>query len=150
MQDVNGQEYTGTVIYRNPADDIAVIKAEGLSGTSVTIGDSDALSAGDPLLCIGNPFDGEPFSYCTGKCLDLDEELEQQVDKNSVFIHSDADLVSGYSGGPVFNINGEMIGLGNGAFMNDLSAYQLEHLSFMIPISRVMEQIETACTQSKE
>ena len=149
MQDVNGREYTGTVIYRDPADDIAVIRAEDMNGSSVIFGDSDALSVGDTLICIGNPAEGEPFSSCTGRCLELDEALEQKIDRNRRFIHADADIVSGYSGGPVFNMNGELIGSSTAAYILDLSAYEFDHLSLIIPISRVREQIETACTQQK-
>ncbi len=149
LQDVNGQEYAGTVIYRDPADDIAVIRAEDMNGSSVTFGDSDALSVGDTLICIGNPAEGEPFSSCTGKCLELDEVLEQKTDRHHRFIHADADIVSGYSGGPVFNMNGELIGLSNAAYMLDLSAYEFDHLSLIIPVSRVREEIESACAQDE-
>ncbi len=147
MRDVNGKEYTGTVVFGDPANDIAVIRTEDLTGSSVTFGDSDALSVGDTLICIGNPAEGEPFSSCTGKCLELDEALEQKVDRNNRFIHTDADLISGYSGGPVFNMKGEVIGLGNAAYVEDLSAYEFDHLSLIIPINRVREQIEAACKQ---
>ena len=147
LQDMNGREYKGTVIFKDPGNDIAVIRSEDLSGSSVVFGDSDSLSVGDVLLCIGNPAEGEPFSFCTGQCLELDEELEQKIDRDHRFIHADADIISGYSGGPVFNTDGEVIGLSYAAYVEDLSAYEFDHLCLIIPINRVRELIETACAQ---
>lgn len=141
MIDVQGQEYKGTIICSDSGNDIAVILADGMHAKSVTIADS-AVSAGDTVICIGNPTDGEPFSFCTGTVLELNEEMQEMFDKNHRFILSDAGITSGYSGGPVFNQDGELIGISNAAFAGDLSAYDFEHLSLIIPIGRVREQIE--------
>lgn len=54
----------------------------------------------------------------------------------------DADIVSGYSGGPVFDRHGELIGISNAAYMGDLSEYELDHVSLIIPINSVKEMIE--------
>ncbi len=140
-----GQEYEGEVIFTDRETDIAVIKAEGLAGGSVIFGDPETVSAGDLLVCIGNPAAGEPFSFCTGKRLELPAELQEKIDRHHRYIPADADIVSGYSGGPVFNLDGDLIGICNAAYAGDLSAYQLEHLGLIIPLSRVRQEIEEAC-----
>ena len=53
--------------------------------------------------------------------------------------------VSGYSGGPAFNMKGELIGISNAAFTQDLSEYGFDHLGLLIPIDRVKDQIEAHC-----
>ena len=54
-------------------------------------------------------------------------------------------IVSGYSGGPVFNLSGELIGISNAAYTGDLSEYDFDHLSLLIPINRVKAVIEENC-----
>lgn len=138
LKDIEGNEYTGTVVFMDYETDIAVIQADGIQGVSVTFGNSDEAAPGDSLIMIGNPAEGEPFSLCTGKRAELPEDFNLQ----DQFIPSDANLISGYSGGPVFNLSKEVIGISNGAYMGDLSRYGLEHLSLIIPINRVKAQIE--------
>jgi S1-C subfamily serine protease len=65
--------------------------------------------------------------------------------QDGLYIPSDADLRSGYSGGPVVNLSGELIGISNAAYTGDLSAYGLEHRSLIIPINRVRKEIEENC-----
>ena len=145
LMDQEGNEYTGTIVFTDDANDIAVIKTDGIHGTSVSFGNSDEIKAGDRLVMIGNPADGKPFDFCKGQCLKPEEEFYQQMDPDGRYIACDADLRSGYSGGPAFNLSGEVIGLSNAAFMADLSEYGYEHLSLIIPISRVISEIEENC-----
>lgn len=103
------------------------------------------MRTGDPLIMIGNPSEGEPFSLCTGKLVEPDEDFRRQIDAQNQFITSDADLISGYSGGPVFNLAGQLVGISNAAFAGDLSQYGFEHLSLIIPINRVRAEIKENC-----
>ncbi|MBQ9152312.1 MAG: trypsin-like peptidase domain-containing protein [Solobacterium sp.] len=95
MRDYNGREYQGTVIFSDRDDDIAVIRVEDMDRTSAAFGDSDAVSAGDELICIGNPAEGEPFSTVSGTVLNLDDELRQKADRRHRFIASDAPVIYG-------------------------------------------------------
>jgi len=89
--------------------------------------------------------DGVPFSYCTGERVKLFEELQQMIDSVHRYIPVDANLVSGYSGGPAFNLSGELIGISNAAYIEDLSAYGYNYLGFIIPINEVRDLIEENC-----
>lgn len=142
LVDHQKKEHEGTVIFTDHQTDIAIIQIDDYEGRSVTLGDSDAVSVGEQLVLIGNPAGGEPFSFCTGKCVELDEELQQLNTPEKWYIPTDANIISGYSGGPAFNLNGELIGICNAAYTGDLSDYAFDHLSFLIPINRVIEQID--------
>ncbi|MBR3630835.1 MAG: trypsin-like peptidase domain-containing protein [Oscillospiraceae bacterium] len=138
------KEHKGTVIFTDQSTDIAIIQLDDYEGKSVTFGDSDKVSAGEQILLIGNPAEGTPFSYCTGKMVEMDEALQQMLNPEEWYIPTDAGILSGYSGGPAFNMNGELIGISNAAFAGDLSGYGFEHLSLIIPINHVKEQIDAA------
>ena len=142
LQDADGNESKGTVVFRDDGTDIAVIRAEDLQGASVRFGNSDEVKTGDMLVMIGNPADGKPFSFCTGKRIEPDEDFYMHIDTKNSYILTDAPIVSGYSGGPVFNLDGEVIGISNASCTGDLSQYDFDHLSLIIPISRVKAEIE--------
>ena len=142
LQDSKNNEYKGTVVFQDEANDIAVIRADDFPGTSVVFGNSDEVQTGDMLVLIGNPADGKPFSFCTGKKVDPEEDFLKSIE---TYIPTDAPIVSGYSGGPVFNLAGELIGISNAAYTGDLSEYDFDHLSLLIPINRVKAEIEENC-----
>ena len=144
LLDRQGIERQGTVVFTDDGEDIAVIELADYQGTSVTFGDSDALPLGQQVLLIGNPADGEPFSHCTGRRVKAEGDLFRSIDPKQ-YLPVDAPIVSGYSGGPAFNMRGELIGISNAAFTEDLSEYGFEHLGLLIPINRVKELIEAHC-----
>ena len=144
LLDRQGIERQGTVVFTDDGEDIAVIELADYQGTSVTFGDSDALPLGEQVLLIGNPTDGEPFSYCTGRRVKAEGDLFRSIDPKQ-YLPVDAPIVSGYSGGPAFNMQGELIGISNAAFTEDLSEYGFEHLGLLIPINRVKELIAAYC-----
>ena len=144
LLDHEQKEHKGTVIFTDDSIDIAVIQLDDYEGRPVTIGDSDKVTAGEQILLIGNPAEGTPFSSCTGKRVEMDKELQQMLNPDEWYIPVDAGIISGYSGGPAFNMNGELIGICNAAYTGDLSGYGLEHLSLIIPINNVKEQIDEA------
>ncbi len=144
LLDMQGKERQGTVVFTDDGEDIAVIELADYQGKSVTLGDSDALPLGEQVLLIGNPADGEPFSYCTGRRVKAEGDLFRSIDPDR-YLPVDAPIVSGYSGGPAFNMQGELIGISNAAFTEDLSEYGFEHLGLLIPINRVKELIAAYC-----
>ena len=144
LLDLQGKEQQGTVVFTDDGEDIAVIRLTDFKGKSVTFGDSGALSVGEQVLLIGNPADGEPFSYCTGRRVKPEGELFRSIDPYR-YLPVDAPITSGYSGGPAFNMKGELIGISNAAFTEDLYGYSFEHLGLLIPIDRVKELIEAHC-----
>lgn len=143
--DAEGGEHKGTVVFTDNETDIAIIRVDNYQGGSVRFGNSDAVSAGEQVILIGNPVGGVPFSFCTGKRVEPEETFYERIDPQNRYIPVDANIVSGYSGGPVFNLCGELIGISNATYVGDLTAYEFDYLSFIIPINSVKEQIETNC-----
>ena len=101
------------VVGVDPATDIAVLKVDAhrraLAPTS--LGNSDALAVGDPVVAIGNPF-GLARSVTAG----IVSALQRQIQSPSGFtidkvIQTDAAINQGNSGGPLLNAEGEVIGV---------------------------------------
>lgn len=105
-------ELSAKVIGSDPKTDLALLKVEGKKSLSpAKFGDSSKARIGDVVIAIGNPL-GFGGTVTTGiissKSRDLGMSLDELVDD---FIQTDAAINSGNSGGPLFNINGEVIGV---------------------------------------
>ena len=111
----NGLQLRATLIYRSPDIDMALLQvtpAEPLS--PVRWGDSDRMQQGDPVIAIGNPL-GLAGTVTTGIVSARDRNI-RQTDLDA-FLQIDAAINPGNSGGPLFNAQGEAIGM-NSAFFS--------------------------------
>ncbi|GAA2855686.1 trypsin-like peptidase domain-containing protein [Streptosporangium fragile] len=128
----DGKIATAKIVGTDPATDLAVIRAEGVSGlTKASIGDSDRLKVGDPVLAIGSPL-GLSGSVTAGIVSALNRTLtvgddqgprqlppgwgrEQRQGGGSTTIggaiQTDAAINPGNSGGALVNSNGEVVGI---------------------------------------
>lgn len=103
------------IIGTDEKTDIAVLKIEikDLEITSVDFGDSDAIRVGDWTMAIGNPF-GLGGTVTTGilsaRARDIDTGPYDD------YLQTDASINRGNSGGPLFNMNGEVIGINTAIF----------------------------------
>ncbi|WP_290738878.1 DegQ family serine endoprotease [Amaricoccus sp.] len=103
-----GGEYDATVIGRDPRTDIALLKIDaGKELPFVSFGNSDAAKVGDWVLAIGNPL-GQGFSVSSGIVSARNRTLQGSYDD---FIQTDAAINRGNSGGPLFDMAGEVIGV---------------------------------------
>lgn len=105
-------EYPAQLIGSDPKTDLALLKIDTDAPLPhVLFGDSDELRVGDTVIAIGNPL-GLGGSVTTGIISFKGRELENSKD-NLVdnFLQTDATINIGNSGGPLFNIHGEVIGL---------------------------------------
>ena len=116
----------GTVVGTDLDSDIAVVKVDGSADEfhPVPLGDSDALSVGQTVVAIGNPF-GLDTTMTVGIVSALGRTLDsahQSPDGNLFtagdIIQTDAAINPGNSGGPLFNINGEVIGVNRAIISN--------------------------------
>ncbi len=108
-----GHTVPAKVIGRDPATDIALLKIE-VPGTlaNVSLGDSDRIRKGDWAIAIGNPYQFENtltvgVISAKGRSLGLSDETRSFEN----FIQTDAAINFGNSGGPLLNINGEVVGI---------------------------------------
>ncbi|MDO5612110.1 MAG: Do family serine endopeptidase [Paracoccus sp. (in: a-proteobacteria)] len=105
----SGERLPATVIGTDPNTDIAVLKVDGGDKALpfVKFGDSDAARVGDWVLALGNPL-GQGFSASTGIVSARNRELSGTYDD---YLQTDAAINRGNSGGPLFNLNGEVVGV---------------------------------------
>jgi serine protease Do len=105
----NGRRYEATVVGRDPATDIAVLRVHaGQTLPYVNMGDSDTARVGDIVLAIGNPF-GLGGSLSVGVVSARNRNID--AGRYDDFIQTDAAINRGNSGGPLFNTDGEVIGV---------------------------------------
>ena len=105
----NGQRFEATVVGRDPATDIAVLRMHARTPLPyVNMGDSDTARVGDVVLAIGNPF-GLGGSLSVGVVSARNRNID--AGRYDDFIQTDAAINRGNSGGPLFNSDGEVIGV---------------------------------------
>ncbi len=104
----DGEEYRAEIIGADPKTDIALLKVEAdRRFPFATFGDSEQVRVGDPVLAIGNPH-GLGFSVSAGIISARNRSLRGTYDD---FLQTDAAINVGNSGGPLFNMDGEVIGV---------------------------------------
>ena len=134
--------------------DVAVLYVPGLDLEPVTLGDSDALQVGDLVFNIGNPigFDGTVTAgiisglnraISTGTSTD---RYGRKTDVVNTMIQTDAAINSGNSGGGMFNLNGELIGIPTLKYTGSRysSGATVESIGMCIPINDAKSVIEKA------
>jgi len=131
----DGREFDAETIGRDANTDIAIIKIDASDLPTVALGDSDDLHVGEWVLAIGTPL-GDAFSFTvtagivSGRGRDL--RLNRSQWRISDFIQTDAAVNPGNSGGPLVNINGQVVGV-NAAIASRTGLYA--GYSFAIPVN---------------
>lgn len=130
------REFRAKVVGKDDRTDVALIKIEAKGLPKVTIGDPDKLKVGEWVLAIGAPF-GFENSVTAGIVSAKGRSLPQE---NYVpFIQTDVAVNPGNSGGPLFNMRGEVVGI-NSQIISRSGGYM--GLSFAIPIDVAMDVAE--------
>ena len=112
---VNGdKEYEATVIGADPLSDIAVLQIKSKEKfTSVKFGDSDKARIGDWVIAIGNPY-GLGGTVTSGIISARNRSIG--ISRYEDFIQTDASINQGNSGGPLFDMEGNVIGINTAIF----------------------------------
>lgn len=134
--------YDATIVGYDEANDLAVLKIDAEGLTPVVLGDSDQMSVGDEVLAIGNPLGELTFSLTSGSISALDREVTiSNLPMN--LIQTDCAINSGNSGGALFNMYGEVIGITNAKYSNNGATGQaaIDNIAFAIPINSVKDII---------
>ncbi len=138
----NGETHAADMVGYDSTNDVAVLRiyAEGLN--PVELGSSSDLIVGDQVVAIGNPL-GELTStltvgYVSGK------ERTISTDGTVIdMIQTDAAINSGNSGGPLFNMNGQVVGITTAKYSGaSSSGATIEGIGFAIPIDDVLAGID--------
>ena len=140
----NGDTYDATLIGYDESNDVAVLKvdAEGLS--PVVLGDSDNLNVGDSVVAIGNPLGELTFSLTAGLVSAKDREVTLSNSLTMDLIQTDCAINSGNSGGALFNLYGEVIGITNAKYSSSSSSSaSIDNIGFAIPINHVLSIVKS-------
>ncbi|WP_017573093.1 S1C family serine protease [Nocardiopsis halotolerans] len=136
----DGSSARAEVLGSDPVSDIAVLKAEGRTDlTPATLGDSEEVGVGAPVVAIGSPL-GLSGTVTTGVVSALNRPVNTgQAGQTSTVIsaiQTDAAINPGNSGGPLVNMNGEVIGI-NTAIAGVSQDSGSVGLGFAIPVNQV-------------
>lgn len=135
------REFKAKVIGSDQQSDVAVLKIEATGLTAAKLGDSSKLKPGQWVVAIGSPYNLD-FSVTAGIVSAVGRNLGD--DQRYVpFIQNDAAINRGNSGGPLFNLDGEVVGINSQIFSNTGGSIGL---SFAIPIdyaNKVVSQLRS-------
>ena len=137
-----GEEYSAAVVGYDAGNDIAVLKIEANGLSYVKLGSSDELVVGDRVAAIGNPL-GELTSTLTVGYVSAKDRSINTDGTSMNMLQTDAAINSGNSGGPLFNMKGEVVGITTAKYSGTSnSGATIEGIGFAIPIDDVAHMIE--------
>ena len=140
----DGTAYDAALIGYDASNDIAVLKIDAQGLTPVVLGDSNSLNVGDPVIAIGNPLGELTFSLTQGAISALDREITLSGGTTMNLLQTDCAINSGNSGGALFNLYGEVVGITNAKYSsNALSEASIDNIGFAIPINSVRSIVKS-------
>ena len=140
----DGKSYDAQLVGYDESNDVAVLKIDAKDLTPVTIGDSDNLNVGDSVIAIGNPLGELTFSLTSGAVSALDREVTMSNNVTMELIQTDCAINSGNSGGALFNLYGEVIGITNAKYSGSSgSGASIDNIGFAIPINSVRSIVDS-------
>ncbi len=147
----DGNTYSATIVARDPANDIAILKIEANEGAAefpyLEFGDSDSLQVGQTTIAIGNALGEFSNSVSVGIVSGLARSIEAgdgygSSEQLQGLIQTDAAINLGNSGGPLLNAAGQVIGV-------NVAMAAAENIGFALPSNLVQSTFETVKTTGK-
>ena len=141
----DGTSLDAKLVGYDESNDVAVLKVDTEKElTPVIIGDSANVNVGDPVVAIGNPLGELTFSLTSGAVSALDREVTFSGGITMNLIQTDCAINSGNSGGALFNLYGEVIGITNAKYSgNSASGATIDNIGFAIPMNRVRSLVDS-------
>lgn len=139
----DGKKHAATVVVRDPALDVAVIKIEGNGFSALELGNSDELTPGQTVIAIGNALAEFQNTVSVGVISGLSRSIVAgdnlgQAELLDEVVQTDAAINPGNSGGPLLNFRGQAVAV------NVAVAQGSENIGFAIPIHELTPVIEAA------
>lgn len=135
----NGSQKPAQVVWRDPQNDIAIIKIEGKNYQAAVLGDSANLKLGQSVFAVGNALGEYSNSVSVGIISGLNRTIEAAspagTEKLAGVIQTDAAINPGNSGGPLVDFNGKVVGV------NVAMVRGSENIGFAIPVAVVKQVI---------
>lgn len=139
----DGTKYKAELVGSYAANDIAVLKIDAKNLVPVSLGSSDNLKVGDNVVAIGNPLGELTFSLTSGVVSALDREITTNNGTMNL-IQTDCAINSGNSGGALFNMYGEVIGITNAKYSSSSSGEaSIDNIGFAIPVDQIKNMVSS-------
>lgn len=137
----NGKIYNGTVMWADSDLDLAIVKIAAKGLTPIKIGDSDQVQVAEAVYAVGNPIGFEFQKTVTSGIISAVDRTIKIEEENKLsymedLIQTDASINEGNSGGPLVNVNGEMIGI------TTIKIASVEGIGFAVPINTIKPIIQ--------
>lgn len=134
----SGESYDAKIVGYDESKDIAVLKVAAENLTPVVLGDSENLNVGDDVVAIGNPLGELTFTLTTGVVSAKDRMVTLSNSVTMTLLQTDCAINAGNSGGPLFNMYGEVIGVTNAKYSSGGGA-SIDNIGFAIPMKSLMK-----------
>lgn len=144
----NDSSYDAALIGYDESNDIAVLKVEAKDLVPVVLGDSDNMNVGDSVVAIGNPLGELTFSLTAGTISAMDREITMSTGAMMNLLQTDCAINSGNSGGALFNLYGEVIGVTNAKYSGSGNgAASIDNIGFAIPVNHIRGIVQSIIEQ---
>ena len=137
-----GESYTATVVGSDPSNDVALLQLTGASGLTTVKADDDVAKVGDAVTAVGNAGGTGSLTAAAGTISSLTASVTAASEGStgsetlSAMVETTADVVSGDSGGPLFDAEGEVVGVDTAASTG------AEIDGYAIPIQRALAIVD--------
>ena len=137
----DGSTYPAEIIGGDSLSDVALLKIEAKGLSHVAVGDSDTIAVGEGCIAIGNPLGELTFTMTGGYVSALPREINISGKPISMF-QTDAAINAGNSGGPLFDMAGNVIGITSAKISGITgSGASIEGVGFAIPINEALRVV---------
>lgn len=141
VQTNDGRTLAGTVIARDPFQDLAIMKVANLNLAAIPLGDSSALQIGTTVIAIGNALGEFQNSVSVGIISGLSRTItassQGEAEQLRSVIQTDAAINPGNSGGPLIDLHGKVIGI------NTAVASGAENVGFALPVNLLKRDLDS-------
>ena len=137
----DGTQYPAKLVGADAISDIALLKVDAKKLPAAEFVDSALVQVGDEAIAIGNPLSEEfSWSMSTGIISGMSRSVSY-MNRDMSLLQTDAALNNGNSGGALFNIYGQVVGITNMKMMGNFTA-TIEGVGFAIPSATVKEMVD--------
>ena len=140
----DGKNYDAKLVGYDEGNDVAVLKIDANNLVPAVLGNSDNVNVGDSVVAIGNPLGELTFSLTSGTISAKDRDITMSGGSSMRLMQTDCAINSGNSGGALFNMYGEVIGITNAKYSsNSNSETSVDNIGFAIPINKARSIAES-------
>lgn len=136
----NNESYEALLVGADAVSDLALLKIDCTGLPAASFGDIGSLSVGDPVAAIGNPLSEEFRSTLTNGIISAIDRGMNYNGHTMSLLQTNAAINQGNSGGALFNMYGQVVGITNMKMMSYFSS--IEGIGFAIPSSTVKAVVD--------